>query len=91
MYKYIPDGSYEKLILYFDENISSTIEAKTILGIASNYGMNYMLLNNTTDWNVQIEIFNCHTYKVVASVSVPNGEVSYGAEEWEESYNSQGE
>lgn len=87
MYRYISDGSYEKLTLYFDENISSIIEVKTILGIASNYGMNYMLLNNTTDWNVQIEIFNCHTNKLVASVNIPDGEISYGAKEWDESYN----
>lgn len=86
MYRYISDGSYKKLILYFDENISSIIEVKTILGISSSYGMNYMLLNNTTDWNVQIEISNCHTNKLVASVNIPDGEISYGAKEWEESY-----
>ena len=91
MYRYISDGSYKKLILYFDENISSVIEVKTILGIASSYGMNYMLQNNTTDWNVQIEIFNCHTNKLVASVNIPDGEISYGAEEWGKSYNSQAE
>ena len=87
MYKCVLDESYEKLTLYFDENISSTLQVKMILGIVSNYGMNYMLLNNTTDWNVQIEIFNCHTDKPVVSVNIPDEEISYGAKEWEESYN----
>lgn len=87
MYKYVLDESYEKLTLYFDENISSTLQVKTILGIASNYGMNYLLLNSTSDWNVQIEIFNCHTDNLVVSVNIPDEEISYGAKEWEESYN----
>lgn len=87
MYKCMPDDSYKKLTLYFDENLSSTIQVKTILGIASNYGMNYMLLNNTTEWNVQIDILNCHNNRPVVSVNIPNEEISYGAKEWEESYN----
>lgn len=87
MYKCMLDDSYKKLTLYFDENLSNTTQVKTILGIASNYGMNYMLLNNTTEWNVQIEIFNCHTDKPVVSVNIPNEEISYGAKEWDESYN----
>ena len=87
MYKCVLDDSYKKLTLYFDENLSSTIQVKTILGIASNYGMNYMLLNNATDWNVQIDILNCHNGKPVVSVNIPNEDISYGAKEWEESYN----
>lgn len=87
MYKCVLDDSYKKFMLYFDENLSSTIQVKTILGIASNYAMNYMLLNNTTDWNVQIEILNCHNDKPVISVNIPDEEISYGAKEWEESYN----
>lgn len=87
LYRCELDESYKNLTLYFDENISSTMQVKTILGIASNYGMNYMLQNNTTDWNVKIEIYNCHTDKLVVSVNVPDEEISYGAKEWEESYN----
>lgn len=87
MYKCVLDDSYKKVTFYFDENISITLQAKTILGIAASYGMNYLLLNNSSDWNVQIEIFNCHTNNLVASVNIPDEEVSYGAKEWEESYN----
>ena len=46
-----------------------------------------MLLNNTTDWNVQIDILNCHNNKPVVSVNIPHEEISYGAKGWEESYN----
>ena len=87
LYKFVMDDSYKNLTLYFDENIPSTLQVQTILGIASYYGMNYMLLNNTVEWNVQIEIFNCHTNKLVASVNIPDEEISYGAKDWEESYN----
>lgn len=89
MYRYVPDESYQELSLYFDENISSTLELKTILGIVSSYAMNYMLLNHTTDWNVGIKIYNCHTEKLVVSGNIPNEEISYGAKEWEASYNVQ--
>lgn len=86
-YQCILDKSYQKLTLYFDENLSSDTQAKTILGIVSSYGMNYMLTNKTTDWNVKIEIFNCHTGKLVASANIPDEEITYGAKEWQKSYN----
>ena len=31
--------------------------------IASGYVLNSILLNNETDWDVKVTIFNCHTYK----------------------------
>lgn len=86
-YQCILDESYQKLTLYFDETLSSDTQAKTILGIVSSYGMNYMLTNKTTDWNVKIEIFNCHTGKLVASANIPDEEITYGAKEWQKSYN----
>ena len=86
MYRYETDETYQKLTLYFDENISGMLQIKTIMGIASSYAMNYMLLNNTKEWQVEIEIYNCHTNKLVASVKIPGEEMTYGAKEWEESY-----
>lgn len=86
-YQCILDESYQKLTLYFDETLSIDTQAKTILGIVSSYGMNYMLTNKTTDWNVKIEIFNCHTGKLVASANIPDEEITYGAKEWQKSYN----
>lgn len=86
-YQCVLDKSYQKLTLYCDEDLSSDTQAKTILGIVSSYGMNYMLTNKTTDWNVKIEIFNCHTGKLVASANIPDEEITYGAKEWQKSYN----
>ncbi|MEE0931027.1 MAG: hypothetical protein UIM53_08505 [Acutalibacteraceae bacterium] len=87
MYKCELDDSYKSVKLYYDEKITTMLQAQTMLGIVSNYGMNYMLVNNTTEWNVKLEIFNCHTNKLVASVNIPDEKISYGAKEWEESYN----
>ena len=86
LYKYEPDENYQTLTLYFDENISGLLQIKTILGIASSYAMNYMLINHVSDWKIKIEIYNCHTNKLVCSVNIPGEEVTYGAKEWEESY-----
>ena len=86
-YQCVLDESYQKLTLYCDEDLSSDTQAKTILGIVSSYGMNYMLTNKTTDWNVKIEIFNCHTGKLVTSANIPDEEITYGAKEWQKSYN----
>lgn len=86
LYRCELDGEYQTLSLYFDENISTGLQVETMLGIASHYGINYMLTNDTTEWNVFLSIYNCHTNKLVVSVNIPEEKVSYGAQEWEDSY-----
>lgn len=87
MYSCVLDDNYKKISLYFDEYIPVAGQYKAILGIASYYGINDMLLNKTENWNVQVEIYNCHTNKLVVSFDLPDGEASWGPKEWEASYN----
>ncbi len=85
-YRYEPDETYQKVALYFDENIPTILHVSTFYNITACYGMNYMLTNHVAEWNVELSIYNCHTDKLVAFANVPYDSVSYGPEEWAASY-----
>ncbi len=85
-YWYVPDENYQKLAFYFDEKIPNLLHAATVYNLAAGYGLNYILLNNTTEWGVDISIYNCHTNKLVVSIDAPYETVSYGPAEWKASY-----
>lgn len=85
-YRYEPDENYQKLELYFDEKIPPFLHVKTVYNLTAGYGMNYILKNNTTDWNVEICVYNCHTNKLVVSADAPYETVTCGPEEWKASY-----
>ena len=84
-YTYETDSEYKKLVFYFDERIPIFVEMRAVFGTATGYCLNQILLNRT-DWSVDITIYNCHTKKEVASITVPGEEGSFGAEDWERSY-----
>ena len=85
-YSVVTDSTNKNLKFYFDENLSAAKQIKAVFGVATGYGYN-LLLSGIEDWNVKIEIYNCHTNKLVASGNIPNEEFSYGDEEWRKSYN----
>ncbi len=86
-YRYVPDENYQKVAFYFDEKIPPMLHAATVYNVAAGYGLNYILLHNTTEWGVEISIYNCHTDQLVVSIDAPHETVSYGPAEWEASYN----
>ncbi len=86
-YRYVPDENYQKVDFYFDEKIPNLLHAATVYNVAAGYGLNYILQNNTTDWHVDISIYNCHTDQLVVSINAPYETVSYGPAEWAASYN----
>ncbi len=85
-YRYEPDETYQTVNLYFDEKLPPAANIKTVFMLTSGYGMNYILQNNTTDWNVELCVYNCHTNKLVLSFNAPSEEASCGPEEWRASY-----
>ena len=85
-YKFVKDENYKKVDFYFDELASPMAQVQAVFGAASGYRLNQILINNTTDWHVEVNIYNCHTGKAVMSVVIPEGEASYGQEEWINSY-----
>lgn len=86
-YRYVPDETYQKLSFYFDEKIPPFLHVKTVYNLVAGYGMNYILQNNTTDWNVELSVYNCHTEKLVVKANCPYETVTCGPEEWKASYN----
>lgn len=85
-YRYVGDENYQKLEFYFDEKIPAILHVKTLFGISGAYGLNYVLENHDTEWQVDMKIYNCHTNKLVVSVKTPYESASYGPEEWKASY-----
>ena len=58
-----------------------------LLGVVAKCGENYILKNNDPNWSYDIEIYNCHTNKLVVSSTVPEPGYSFDDKDWEESYN----
>ncbi len=85
-YHFEPDETYQTVNLYFDEKLPPATNIKTVFMLTAGYGMNYILKNNTTDWNVKFCIYNCHTNKLVVSANIPEEEASCGPEDWKASY-----
>lgn len=85
-YRYEVNSDFSELTYYFDENISSTLEFKTILGVTSSYIFNNILRTNNQDWQIHIKIINCHTNKIVAEGTLPKDTIQYGELEWSNSY-----
>lgn len=85
-YRYVGDENYQKLDFYFDEKIPDILHVKTVFGISGTYGLNYVLKNHDTQWQVDLKIYNCHTNNVVVTVEIPNETATYGPEEWQASY-----
>lgn len=85
-YRYVGDENYQQLKLYFDEKIPHSLYVKIVHYLPAVYGMNYILKNNTEDWNVEICVYNCHTNKLVVSANAPYETVTCGPDEWKASY-----
>lgn len=85
-YKCELDDENLKLRLYYDENIDPGLQIKTIMGIVSMAAFNHIINEKTTDWKMDVEIYNCHSNNLVVSVCLPEEEVSFGEEEWRLSY-----
>ena len=74
------------LIYKYDEKLDDITERKAIVGVVSLYGLNYILKNNKTDWNINVEIYNCHNDKLIQKATAPNDAVMVKYDQWLESY-----
>ena len=85
-YRFEGDENYVNLTYYFDENISDFTDTQAVYAVSCMYAMNYILENNTTDWHVHIEIYNCHNGNLVVDMDLPEETVVIGPKQWEASY-----
>ncbi len=86
VYSYKESVDYSSLEVYYDEKLAINTQLNAIFGVAAAYGLNQILQGNDEEWTVNIKIYNCHTQKLVVEMDIPQDEVSFGAEEWEKSY-----
>ncbi len=87
LYRCVLDENYQKFEIHMDEKMSTYLQVTTLGMFALCYGQNYMFKNKTSEWSVDISIYNCHTGKLVISMTVPTDLGSWGDKEWEASYN----
>lgn len=85
-YHYEFNSDFSELTYYFDENLSDTMQIKTVFGVAASYALNNILKTNNQNWSIHIKIINCHTNKTVAEGTIPEDTIKYGKQEWENSY-----
>lgn len=77
---------YHELNLYFDEKINKVSELLTLVSVVTYFGTLQIFETSTSEWNVKVNIYNCHTDKLVASGIIPGSGLEYGEEEWNASY-----
>lgn len=85
-YYYEEDSDYKELKFYFDEKIDFFTMSKAIDVSTMTYAFNQILLDKTTDWEVDCSIYNIHTGKKIVEFSIPEEGFSINAEDWEKSY-----
>ena len=85
-YRFEGSADYTSFSLYYDEDIPTNLEAFSLLGIISGYGIRRILTENDPDWSVHCRVVNCHTGKVVAEGTLPQDTFSFGEAEWAASY-----
>lgn len=85
-YRFEGSADYTSFTLHYDEQIPTNLEAFTLLGIISGYGIQRILTESTPDWSVHFRVANCHTGNTVAEGTLPQDTIVFGDEEWEASY-----
>lgn len=85
-YKFCGSDNYKKVEFYHDEHLPKLDEGATILWVVSGYGLMQLLTNNSGDWSVEVEVYNCHTGKLVAEGTAPHEHLGWTSEDWTRSY-----
>lgn len=85
-YRFEGSEDYTNITFYCDEKVAIMDLVQAMYGTTSQYALNYVLRNNSSEWCVHIKIVNYHTDKVVAEGDLPNDEITIGTNEWAASY-----
>lgn len=85
-YSYELADDYSSIVYAYDEKIDSSLQAQLLMGVTSMYALNGIFENNTGKWSVELTVKNCHSGKTVAYGILPEDTLSFGENEWEESY-----
>ena len=86
LYEVSYDMAKNELTICFDETfLQSPTGIGEIYAMAVSYGYNYMLENNTSNWSMRINFFNCNTDKLVKSFVIPDENTTIGPEDWNQS------
>ena len=86
LYSFTGSEDYTEATFYYDEKCSVIVALKAIGAASGGYAFNNILINDTTDWNVHLRIYNCHTNRIVVDVNIPEEQAVLNDEVWAASY-----
>ena len=86
LYSFTGSEDYTEATFYYDEKCSALVALKAIGAASGGYAFNNILINDTTDWNVHLRIYNCHTNRIVVDVNIPEEQAVLNDEVWAASY-----
>lgn len=85
-YELVPDPSWHKMTLYFDEELPEDEAGRLMTAGISTYILNQILQDHTSEWSLEVTVYNCHTGKVAMSVNLPEETAYLDDEAWAASY-----
>lgn len=85
-YEFTGSEDYSEVTFYYDEDITTILQIESVFGVTVGYGLNSILQNNSETWSVHLKIVNCHTGKTVVEGDIPQDIMTYGPDEWKNSY-----
>lgn len=85
-YCFVGTNDYSVMEFYCDEQLDNQRLFTALATISTTYGMNNILYNKSSEWDVTIRIINCHTDKVVIEGSVLNDTMTIDDKTWEKTY-----
>lgn len=85
-YSFIGDDDYKSITFIYDENISESLETKVLGAVFAKYAYLNVLEHKDPNWKIHLQIYNCHTNKLVIEGDLEKERVSWSQDDWARSY-----
>lgn len=85
-YKFMGDKNYQSITFSYDENISERLETTVLGAVFAKYAYLNVLEHKDPNWKIHLQIYNCHTNKLVIEGDLEKERVSWSQDDWARSY-----
>ena len=85
-YSFIGDDDYKSITFIYDENISENLETKVLGAVFAKYAYLNVLEQKDPNWKIHLQIYNCHTNKLVIEGDLEKERISWSQDDWARSY-----
>ena len=80
------DKNYQSITFSYDENISERLETTVLGAVFAKYAYLYVLEYKDPNWKIHLQIYNCHTNKLVIEGDLEKERISWSQDDWARSY-----